>query len=254
MDLISQEINTHIKLVDSENIAKLVTYGFSGKLKKGENKVKTIKYLIMELGERGALMELLQSRKRFPVKIARFFFKQIISGLAYIHKNNVAHRDLKLENFIIDKDYNLKFIDFGFSCEINNTKDEHVSHTKILGTESYMAPEMLYERKYFADKSDIYSLGVILFSMLVGNLPFMKAARYDSTYASFAFKREAGIKKFWENVNKTIELPFDAIDLMNKMFCANSNERVSLDGIIKSEFFNGETDNVEEVYKFFNSF
>jgi len=252
MDLLSQEINTHLKF-DNENIAKLVTYGFSGKLKKS-NKSKTIKYLILELGERGAMMELLQTQKRLPVKMARFFFRQIVNGLAVLHQNNIAHRDIKLENFILTKEYNLKLIDFGFSCEINNSNKEPILYTKILGSESYMSPEMLFERKYFADKSDIYSLGVVLFCMLVGQLPFMRAARYDSIYASFAFKREVGIKKFWENVNKMVELPNDAIDLMNKMFCANPNDRVSLDNIIKSEFYNGDTDKAEDLYLFFNSF
>jgi len=253
MDILSQEINAHVKF-DNENIAKLFTYSFSGKLKKSDNKIKNIKYLILELGERGALMELLKSKKRFPVKICRYFFRQIVNGLIFLHKNNVAHRDLKLENFIINKDYNLKLIDFGFSCEINNVKNEHIAHTKILGSESYMAPEMLFERKYFADKSDIYSLGVVLFSMLAGHLPFMRAARYDSAYASFAFKREIGIKKFWENVAKSCEIPIDAIDLMNKMFCANPNERISLENIVKSDFYNGEVETVEDLYLFFNSF
>jgi len=175
----------------------------------------------------------------------------MVNGLLSLQKNNIAHRDLKLENFVIDKDFNLKLIDFGFCCEIKNAKNEHVVHTKILGTESYMAPEMLYERKYFADKYDVFSLGVVLFGMLVGHLPFMRAARYDSTYASFAFKRESGIKKFWENTSKSCEIPLDAIDLLNKMFTANPSDRITLENIVKSDFFNGEVENVEDLNKFF---
>jgi len=253
MDMIAQEINTHVKF-DNENIAKLVNYNFSGKLRKTDNRTKVIKYLILELGDRGALFELLSSKKRFPVKIARHFFKQMMNGLVTLHKNNIGHRDIKLENFIVDKNFNVKLIDFGFCCEVKNAKNEHITHSKILGTESYMAPEMLYERKYFADKFDVFSIGVVLFGMIVGHLPFMKAARYDSSYCSFAFKREAGIKKFWENINKTCEIPTDAIDLLNKIFTANPNERITIDNIVKSEFYNGETESLEELNRFFNTF
>jgi len=254
MDLLSHEINTQTQF-DNENIAKLYSHSFSGKLRKtpacSPNSVKSIKYVILELGERGALFEVLQNKHKFPINIARTFFKQMVNGLNSLHMSNVAHRDLKLENFIVDKDFNLKLIDFGFCCDIKNEKNEHITHTKFLGTESYMAPEMLFERKYFADKSDIFSLGVVLFCMIVGQFPFMKAARYDSTFASFAYKREAGIKKFWENITKNCEIPLEAIDLMNKMFAANANERITLDNVMKSDFFNGETVRAEELNSFF---
>jgi len=254
MDLLSHEINTQVQF-NNENIAKLYSHSFSGKLRKtpacSPRSIKSIKYVILELGERGALFELLQTKHKFPINIARTFFKQIVNGLNSLHINNVAHRDLKLENFIVDKDFNLKLIDFGFCCDINNEKKEHIIHTKVLGTESYMSPEMIFERKYFADKSDIFSLGVVLFSMLFGQFPFIRAARYDSSYASFAFKREAGIKKFWEAVTKNCDIPQEAIDLMNKMFAANANERITLDNIMKSDFFKGETVSAEELNRFF---
>jgi len=252
MDLISQEIKTHFKF-DNEHIAKLFSYSFSGKFKMTGNRTKIIKYLILELGEKGDLFKLLLSKKRFPIKIARFFFKQIVTGLLILHKNNIAHRDLKLENFIIDKNYNLKLIDFGFCCEIKNPKNENIVHTKILGTESYMAPEMHYERKYFADKYDIFSIGVVLFGMLVGHLPFLRATRFDSNYSSFSFKRDLGIKKFWENISNICELPTDAQDLMNNIFISNPNERITLENITNSDFYNGETESLDDLYKFFNS-
>jgi len=254
MDSLSQEINTQIKF-DHDNIAKLHSFNFSGRMREvntvDPTSPKGIKYAIVELGEKGALFEMLQSKKHFPVKVARTFFKQIVNGLHSLHNNNIAHRDIKLENFVIDNDFNLKMIDFGFSCDINDTKKEHISHTKIIGTESYMAPEMLFERKYFADKSDIYSLGVLLFCMLAGQFPFLKAARYDATYLPFAYKREAGIKKFWESITKHLDIPHEAIELLNKMFAANPAERITLDNIMKSDFFNGEVENPEEIKKFF---
>jgi len=234
----------------------LHSFNFSGKLRKvnqlAPTSPKGIKYAIVELGEKGALFEMLQNKKHFPVKVARTFFKQIVNGLHSLHNNNVAHRDLKLENFVIDNNFNLKMIDFGFCCEINNSNKEHINYTKILGTESYMAPEMFHERKYCADKSDVFSLGVLLFCMLAGQFPFIKAARYDSSYLHFAFKREAGIKKFWESITKHLDIPLEAIELLNKMFTANPTERISLENIIKSDFLNGELENSEGMNKFFS--
>jgi len=261
LELLSQEVDTQGKF-EHENIVKLHSFNFSGKLRKLKKNVpeplmvsprspKEIKYVIVELGEKGALFEMLQNKGHFPAKISRTFFKQIVDGLHSLHHNNVAHRDIKLENFVVDKNYKLKMIDFGFCSEIHNSV-EHITYTKAIGTESYMAPEMLFERKYFADKADVFSIGILLFCMLIGHFPFARAVRYDSSYIHFAFKRENGIKKFWENVTKECDIPQDAIDLLNKLFTANPSERITLENVMKSEFFNGETESLEGLNKFFS--
>jgi len=251
LDSISQEINS-LQKISHENVAKIISYGLNGNISKQGCPNKNVKYLILELGERGALLELILSKKVFPVKIVRFFLKQMVQGLTALHCSNIAHRDIKLENFIVDRNFNIKYIDFGFSCEIKDNKGENVYHTRTIGTEGYMAPEFFNERKYVANKIDIFALGVCLFSMLVGYPPFAKATKSDRHYFSFFFQSVQGIKKFWSSANEKGSLiPNDAIELMNQLFLADPKSRIDLDGIKKSEFYNGEVENIEEIHRFF---
>lgn len=85
--------------------------------------------------------------------------------MEYIHNKGICHRDLKLENLLFDKDFNLKIADFGFA------KEDSGKLLSRLGTEGYMAPEIGY-KKYSGEKVDIFSAGVLLFLFYVGRPPF----------------------------------------------------------------------------------
>ena len=91
--------------------------------------------------------------------------------------NNIVHRDLKLDNMLIDGKMNIKVIDFGFAQEGQTS-----NLSQCIGTDSYMAPE-IHQRQIYDGKSvDVFALGVILFTMVVGNLPFKKATDDDPYY------------------------------------------------------------------------
>ena len=102
---------------------------------------------------------------------------QLLDMLKYLRKQSVAHRDLKLENILIDEYMNLKVTDFGFAAE-----DEIKKLDTFLGTKSYMAPEILMKTVYDGHKADIFSLGVILFIMAQGTFPFNEATSQDYFY------------------------------------------------------------------------
>lgn len=104
--------------------------------------------------------------KRLNDEQAHAIFIQIAKGVKYMHDHNIAHRDLKLTNMLIDADYIVKIIDFGFACEAEEM------HKMYCGTPSYMAPEIV-ERKLYAPKpTDIWSIGAILFKLLSGEYAF----------------------------------------------------------------------------------
>ena len=104
-----------------------------------------------------------------PVDKVQKIFTQLVGAVAYIHDLSCVHRDLKLENILLDKNENVKVVDFGFTREYEGK----MSYLQTFcGTVCYSAPEMLKGERYAGEKVDVWSLGIILFALLTGELPF----------------------------------------------------------------------------------
>ena len=127
-------------------------------------------YLISEFCKGGELFDrLLAMKSGFTEKDAAHIMKQLLSAIAYLHSKNICHKDLKLENILLnfnDK-LSIKVIDFGCSSFFDPEK----LMTEVFGTPYYVAPEAVKDRK-FNEKCDIWSAGVILYVLLSGRLPF----------------------------------------------------------------------------------
>ncbi|KAK5293405.1 hypothetical protein LTR99_009851 [Exophiala xenobiotica] len=104
-----------------------------------------------------------------PVETVQKIFTQLVGAVAYIHSKSCVHRDLKLENVLLDKHDNVKLCDFGFTREYEG-KANYLQ--TFCGTVCYSAPEMLKGEKYAGEKVDVWSLGIILYALLKGELPF----------------------------------------------------------------------------------
>ncbi|PHT85763.1 CBL-interacting serine/threonine-protein kinase 7 [Capsicum annuum] len=132
---------------------------------------KTKIYFVMELAHGGELFTKLNRRGgRFSESTARFYFHQLVSALQFCHQNGVAHRDVKPQNLLLDKDGHLKISDFGLSALPEQLRNG-LLHTAC-GTPAYTAPEVVYRKGYDGAKADAWSCGVILFVFLAGRLPF----------------------------------------------------------------------------------
>ncbi|KAL9602010.1 MAG: hypothetical protein Q9219_002118 [cf. Caloplaca sp. 3 TL-2023] len=125
-------------------------------------------YLVLEYIEGGELFDHINSVGRLPEHEAIRIFRQIIAGISYCHRFNICHRDLKPENILLDKNQNIKIVDFGMAA----LQPANGALKTSCGSPHYASPEVIQAIPYKGDKADIWSCGVILYAMLAGCLPF----------------------------------------------------------------------------------
>ena len=125
-------------------------------------------YLVLEYVEGGELFDYVMRNKRLAESESVRLLRQLLAGLAYCHRFNICHRDLKPENILLDQDHNIKIADFGMAA----LQPEGEYLRTSCGSPHYAAPEIIASSKYRGDLADIWSVGIILYAMLNGFLPF----------------------------------------------------------------------------------
>lgn len=174
-DQIIREIET-LKLLKHPHIIRLHEVFASN--------CKTKIFMVLEYVTGGELFYKIKRGGRLKETEGRKIFQQLIDGVSYCHKQGVFHRDLKLENILLDSAGNIKICDFGFSASPQHFTSDGLLHTTC-GTPNYVAPEILANKGYDGAAADIWSCGVILFAILSGYLPFLDrnlAALYQKIY------------------------------------------------------------------------
>ncbi|KAG5267855.1 hypothetical protein AALO_G00226620 [Alosa alosa] len=131
-----------------------------------ENKDKIV--IVMEYASKGELYEYISERRRLSERETRHFFRQIVSAVHYCHKNGIVHRDLKLENVLLDENCNIKIADFGLS---NLYHKDKLLQT-FCGSPLYASPEIVNGRPYKGPEVDSWALGVLLYTLVYGTMPF----------------------------------------------------------------------------------
>ncbi|XP_067029467.1 serine/threonine-protein kinase MARK2-like isoform X11 [Acropora muricata] len=207
-----------MKFLDHPNIVKLYEV------------IETDKtlYLVMEYASGGEVFDYLVAHGRMKEKEARAKFRQIVSAVQYCHQKHVIHRDLKAENLLLDGDMNIKIADFGFSNEFTpgNKLDT------FCGSPPYAAPELFQGKKYDGPEVDVWSLGVILYTLVSGSLPF------DGQ----------NLKELRERVLRgKYRIPFymstDCENLLKRFLVLNPTKRSRLEQIMSDKWMNLGYDN-----------
>ncbi|XP_017291767.1 MAP/microtubule affinity-regulating kinase 4 isoform X6 [Kryptolebias marmoratus] len=180
-------------------------------------------YLVMEYASGGEVFDYLVAHGRMKEKEARAKFRQIVSAVHYCHQKNIVHRDLKAENLLLDADSNIKIADFGFSNEFT----EGSKLDTFCGSPPYAAPELFQGKKYDGPEVDIWSLGVILYTLVSGSLPF------DGQ----------NLKELRERVLRgKYRVPFymstDCEGILRRFLVLNPTKRCSLEQIMKDKWIN----------------
>lgn len=167
--------------------------------------------IVMEYASSGDLFDYVCSKGKLNEDEARYFFQQIVSGVSHCHEMDICHRDLKLENTLLDGNH-VKICDFGYS-------KSYVLHSmpkSMIGTPSYIAPEIFARKEYDGKLADVWSCGVILYIMLVGEFPFG-----DQKDLQNLKKIMNKIMLVQYKIPNTVHMSQDCSNLISRIFVAN---------------------------------
>ena len=195
-----------LRAVDHENVIKLFDV----------IETEDLICMVMELAEGGDLLDFINARRYLTEYTAREFFKDLASGVSMCHSVNVVHRDLKCENLLLDSKLRLKISDFGFA-----RKHEGKLLETYCGSYAYAAPEIILGEPYIGEPADIWSMGVVLYAMVAGRLPF----------------KDNDVKTLLNEIAKHIVFPEwisdECKDLIRKILTFSVKDRITIEGIRK---------------------
>ena len=190
--------------------------------------------IIMEYINGGNLFSFVKKRRKLSEKISKFLFKQIILGLQHIHSHNIVHRDVKLENILIDLNNTIKICDFGIGRVLSNPDDLLYDQC---GTPMYMAPEILFssqEKGYKGFPVDIWSAGIALYIMLSGTLPFSLKKEDSLNDNNNNKKKNLALKQaiMYGQPKKIEKISDKAKDLLHGLLNKDPNKRLTTEQIL----------------------
>ena len=214
-----QKLMTEIKIHRSLHHPHIV--GFEHFFEDSENV-----YIVLELCTNQTMNELLRRRKRLTELEVQCYLVQVISALVYLHSHRVIHRDLKLGNFFLSDKMEIKIGDFGLATKLEFDGEKKRT---ICGTPNYIAPEVLDGKTGHSYEVDIWSLGVVAYTLLVGKPPF-ETSDVKTTYRRIRMNAYS----FPENV----PLSECSKNLITRILVTDPSKRPTLAEIQQHEFFN----------------
>jgi serine/threonine protein kinase len=176
----------------------------------------------MELCPGGDLLAYVRKRRKIPELQAKYIFKQIMKGVAYLHRNLIVHRDIKLENILLDGHGRVKIGDFGVSKKMEHRNEILFEQC---GTPTYIAPEIVREHGYLGCPVDVWSSGVCLYAMIFGNVPFKQHENSSLSDGSSEIK-----------VDFNGAISEECKDLITGMLSTNVKKRLTAEQVLQHEW------------------
>merc|ERR1712141_474688 len=181
-------------------------------------------YIVMEKIHSKDLFDFITEHGPLPEHFAQNMFSDVVQTVIHCRNSGVLHRDIKDENILVDmKTYDIKLIDFGSGCEHNYHEEPEKVFKEFRGTRVYSPPEWILDGEYQADKLTVWSLGILLYDMLCGDIPF--TTDQEICWSGLVWPSQ-------------LSLSPSARDLIGQCLTADHRRRISLDSILSHDFFN----------------
>lgn len=213
------------------------------------------RWIAMELAEGGDLFDKIESDVGVGEDIAHLYFTQLISAVGYMHSKGVGHRDIKPENILLSADGNLKIADFGLATLFMHNGVKKLCKTSC-GSPPYTAPEVVtcdtrlakeLGSGYYGDLVDIWSCGVVLFVLLVGNTPWDEPLDTSYEFHEYVISNGRPADDLWQN------LPINTLSLLRGMMRVEPEDRFSLADVRRHPWFTRKNDYLSSDGKLQNS-
>lgn len=224
--LVHREVEVGRRLQHHEGIVKMVSY------------FETMSniYLVFEYVDGSDLFTYMEERDFKPLneREVKQYFRQLVDSLLYCHKNGVAHRDVKLDNIIMDVNGRTKLLDFGLA-----SMDEEGDHgcSNFVGSPEYVAPEIIRRIPYSGYKADVYSLGMVLYCLSFGQFPFIPEQRFEALTNGCPHPKlewPDRLPNFPFSVSKALK------DLIANMIDVNPHTRISMQEVANHAWLTGK--------------
>lgn len=191
-------------------------------------------FIFMRYAENGDLLDYVKKNGEIKEPYAKEWFRQMASGLQYLHSCQIAHRDLKCENILLSKRYNVKLADFGFARYCVDLDNHRVLSQTYCGSAAYAAPEVVSGTPYNPKLADVWSLGVILYIMLNASMPFD-----DSNLKQLLKDQMAKKWSFRPKIREAVSLA--AKTTVNRILEPDLTQRFTLDLILSNNWLQSKT-------------
>ena len=205
-----------VNMLDHPNIARL--------LEVFENKGNI--FCVMEYAKEGDILNLIKTRGPLDENTARFIVVQVAQGLKYCHSKNILHRDIKLDNVLLSENYTAKICDFGISRVVK--KGELIFEDS--GTPAYTAPELVSGKGYSGFQADVWSLGIMLFVMVTGKVPFKDKSKSPDVLHQLIKKGEFTFPPI-PHLSEPLQ------DLITRMLCVDPDKRITIEEMLVHPWF-----------------
>lgn len=229
-----------LKQLDHPNILKVYELVDNGRARTtdGELLPNKILYCVMQLAENGSLEEFLHYSGPFSEELARYYFKQLVGGITYLHERGIAHRDIKAENLLFDEQFNLLIADFGHALHFRDENGELLL-SEHCGTPAFNPPEV-GKGEYKAEPLDIFLAGVVLFRMMTGGVsPFRQRATSSDPFYRYLHRETPDLDSFWriQEHNTGVKFGPDLRELLSAMFCYKQEHRITIPDLVRHSWY-----------------